>query len=167
MTIPPTSATPEPTSAGAQACEATGENLGWLLDNFLREVPGADAAVLASRDGLPLASAGLQADERDQIAAVAASLYSSGRTAGNITDPPGGDVQLLLIHLDRRYLFLMSTQRPGTVAASPAVGTLLTVLAAGDVDTRMVGRQMSALIIGVAEHLSTKARTGAGSGDDR
>jgi predicted regulator of Ras-like GTPase activity (Roadblock/LC7/MglB family) len=164
MTIPPTSPAPAEPQGG------TGD-LGWLLENFLVEVPGADAAVLASRDGLPLASAGLTAAQPDQLAAVSSSLHSSGRIAGDLTDPPGGDVQLLMVHLDHKYLFVMSTQ-PGDGAAAGAsvVGTLLAVLAAHGADTRMIGREMKGLVTSVARHLGTTARTGSmagASGDTR
>jgi hypothetical protein len=130
--------------------------------------------VLAAPDGLPLASAGLTTEQRDHLAAVSSSLHSSGRTGGNLSDPPGGDVELLMVHLERKYLFVMSTlstqSGEGAAAGTPVVGTLLAVLAALGTDTRMVGREMKALVTSVPGHLGTTARTGsvveAGRGDE-
>ncbi|MGP4029689.1 roadblock/LC7 domain-containing protein [Actinomadura sp. 3N407] len=148
-----------------QSQSGTGD-LGWLLVNFLEEVPGVDAAVLGTLDGLPLASAGLSAEQAAHLAAVATTLHSSGRAGGSITDPPGGDVQLVMIQQVRKYLFVMNTQHGGATGTGVA-GTLLTVLAAPDVDTRMVGSEMATLITSVARHLSTTTRTStaASSGD--
>ncbi|GAA4242332.1 hypothetical protein GCM10022254_74960 [Actinomadura meridiana] len=187
-----------PTPAPAESPESTGgpgerrdRDLGWLLDNFLVEAHGADAAVLTSRDGLPIACTGrLAVEKAEQIAAVAATLYSSGRAAGNITDPPGGEVQLLQLYLEHKALLMVSTHHqrqptrplvprpaPGaTVSRQSFTETLLMVLLGPDADTRTVGKQMTALIEGVAEHLRTTARvttSGAagsgvdGSGDER
>lgn len=163
---------PLPSLTPAEPQSGTGD-LGWLLDNFLEEVPGVDAAVLGTLDGLPLASAGLSAAQSAHLAAVATTQHSSGKAGGNITDPPGGDVQLVLVQLSRKNLFVMNTQRDQATAATVA-GTLLTVLAARDTDTRMVGSEMTRLITSVARHLSTTTRStadsdsnvGTGAGDE-
>lgn len=164
-----------PLPSTTQPHGSTGD-LGWLLVNFLEEVPGVDAAVLGTLDGLPMASAGLSAEQSAHLAAVATTQHSSGKAGGNITDPPGGDVELVMVKLARKYLFVMNTQQSEATGAGVA-GTLLTVLAAPDADTRMVGGEMNTLITSVARHLSTTTRTstaatgtgagtGAGAGDE-
>ncbi|TDB88841.1 roadblock/LC7 domain-containing protein [Actinomadura sp. KC216] len=156
MTSPPPSITP------AEPRSGTGD-LGWLLVNFLEEVPGVDAGVLGTLDGLPLASAGLSEAKSAHLAAVATTQNSAGKAGGNIIDPPGGDVELVIVQLSRRYVFVMNTQQ-GTTGDTAVAGTLLTVLAAPDVDTRMVGNEMAALIKSVARHLGTTTRTATADG---
>ncbi|WP_301175523.1 roadblock/LC7 domain-containing protein [Actinomadura geliboluensis] len=150
---------PLPSSTPTQPQSGTGD-LGWLLVNFLQEVPRTEAAVLGTLDGLPLAAAGLSADQSAHLAAVATTQHSSGKAGGNVTDPPGGDVELVMVKLARKYLFVMNT-RQGEATDTGVAPTLLTVLAAPDADTRMVGNEMATLIDSVILHLGAKTRTGA------
>ncbi|WP_433464036.1 roadblock/LC7 domain-containing protein [Spirillospora sp. CA-128828] len=156
MTSPVPSITPTEPHGG------TGD-LGWLLVNYLQEVPGTTASVLGTLDGMPLASAGLSEAQSAHLAAVATTLHSSGKTAGKITDPPGGNVQLLMVQLARKNLFVMNTRQSEATDTSVA-GTLLTVLAAPDADTRMVGSEMTKLITSVARHLGATTRTSTADG---
>lgn len=169
--------TSHPTSAAPPVAASTGadDGLGWLLTDFVDRVPGTEGAFLASRDGLNLAAAGLTTDQADRCAALAASLYSLGRGAGEIKPPTGGQVQQILIQHDARYLFAMSARdqnAPETVRQAPsnphAVGCVLGVLAVPDADTRIVAHEMAALITSVAEHLvtATRATTTATSMND-
>ncbi|MEU4827738.1 roadblock/LC7 domain-containing protein [Actinomadura sp. NPDC023710] len=135
----------------------TGE-LGWLLVAFVEELPGVHAAVLGTLDGLALASAGLTPPQDDQFAAVATSQHSAGKAGGNITDPAGGDVQLVIVQLAHKTLFVMNTQQ-GEGPDTAAQPSLLTVVAARDADPRMVGSEMTKLIASVAPHLGAATRT--------
>lgn len=171
MTSPLPSITPTEPRGGTR-------DLGWLLVNFLEEVPGVQAAVLGTLDGLSQASAGLAAPQPDHLAAVATTLHSSAKSGGNLTDPPGGDVELVMGQLAGGFLFVMATQqsqdvtRPPDAPVAGVAGTLLTVLAARDADTRMIGKEMAKLIHSVAAHLrattrsrgNTMAGTSAGAG---
>jgi predicted regulator of Ras-like GTPase activity (Roadblock/LC7/MglB family) len=113
------------------------QDLGWLLEDFVERVPGADSALLASSDGIKLAVAGLSEGQADTAAAVT-SVMSAGDGL-----PAGAQVAL--------------GGGPGTV------GTVLGVLAAPDADPGVVGYEMATLIQSVAEHLLTPARGGAGA----
>lgn len=144
-------------------------NLGWLLENFVGRVPGATSAVLASRDGLMLAGAGLTRDQTDRTAALLASLSALGNSADVIFEPSaanGGAVRQIVIEHDNRNLFIMSAggarpSRPLTQAttAQGTVGTLLGVFSATDADPGVIGHQMAMLIKSVDEHLLTSTRT--------
>ncbi|MFC4048260.1 roadblock/LC7 domain-containing protein [Actinomadura syzygii] len=177
MSFPPLA---EPTGPGAALLppsDTTGE-VGWLLESFLSRAPRTLAAVLASPDGLPMSSARLPKDETASLAAAAASLHSTARTAGNISAPPGGRIRHIIVDLDQKVLFIKSThhgQGPGRDtgqnAGLSAVGALLVVLADKTADARLLSGEMSALIASVAEHLGTTARTapldaGVDSGGD-
>ena len=51
------------------------KNLGWLLNGFVRKVPGVREAVVLSADGLPMAvSEGLDRDSAERFSAVASGL---------------------------------------------------------------------------------------------
>ncbi|OLT36362.1 hypothetical protein BJF79_31245 [Actinomadura sp. CNU-125] len=132
--------------------------MGWLLQDFLAQVPGTQGAFLVARDGLVLAAAGLSADEADRAAAVAAALYSTGEAAGAITFRPAGAVQQIIVQHDTRYTILMSTP-DHHVESSVAVGCVLGVLAGADAHTGLVGNRMAAMVVSVAEHMVTAART--------
>lgn len=181
MTIPPTSAVSSPTSLADPAVSSTlagepGQDLGWLLDNFLIEVPGTQAAFLLTRDGLVLAYSGLTIDQADHAAAVAASLYSPAAAAGKITSPHRGDVQQVIVEHDAGFTILMSTpgqdpelpvdRVPAVVSdlsapqVGPAViGCVLGVLAGPDAQTGLVADGMALLIESVARHMVTATRT--------
>lgn len=187
MTIPPpptaspSTASPPTALAGSAASSAaggpasgTGEGLGWLLENFLTQVPGTQGAFLVSRDGLQLAAAGLTVAQADRAGAVAAALYSTAAAAGAIKEPSAGGVQQVIVQHDARYMILMSTpnqhQEPSAVVGDPLsgpsmVGCVLGVLADPDAHTRLVGEEMTALIKSVAVHLVTATRTSAPSKD--
>ncbi|MEU8804799.1 roadblock/LC7 domain-containing protein [Spirillospora sp. NPDC048819] len=171
MTIRPTSAA---MPAPGPPVNGTSE-LGWLLEDFLAQVPGTQGAFLVARDGLVLTAARLTRDEADSAAAVASALYSAGGAAGSITSPPAGDVQQIIVQHATRYTILMSTpdQHPdlaagATPTSGPAVvGCVLGVLAGPDAHTGLVGDRMAALIVSVAKHLVTATRTGNSREDAR
>lgn len=177
--------TSTPAAAGqaspAQADPAAGP-LAWLLEEFLGRVPGAEGAVLVSRDGLKLAAAGLTGDRADTAAALVSGMYSLARGVGQITTPSDGTVQQVAIQHDARWLFIMSAADPASAGLMPgsppvtadprAVGCLLGVLAEPDAESGPIAYQMSTLIGSVADHLVTATRlpptgTGESLGHDR
>ncbi|WP_171069058.1 roadblock/LC7 domain-containing protein [Actinomadura geliboluensis] len=153
------------------------EGLGWLLEDFRNQVPGITGAFLVPRDGLVLAAAGLSTDEADTAAAVAAALYSAGGAAGQITSPPAGDVQQIIVEHDTQTLILMNTPDqhhdaaaqaaeagPGAAGSGAVVGCVLGVLVRPDAQTGLVSHGMTMLIESVARHMVTAARTASGAG---
>lgn len=174
MTIPPTPAVMPATVLAASGPPVNGTSeLGWLLEDFLAQVPGTQGAFLVARDGLVLTAARLTRDEADSAAAVASALYSAGGAAGSITSPPAGDVQQIIVQHATRYTILMSTpdHHPDLPAdaglSGPAVvGCVLGVLAGPDAHTGLVGDRMAALIVSVAKHLVTATRTSTGTPEE-
>jgi predicted regulator of Ras-like GTPase activity (Roadblock/LC7/MglB family) len=142
-------------------------DFGWLLEDFVRRVPGVDAALLASSDGLPLAVAGLTGEEAEKTAAVMSGLHSLAKSVGMIKGPSGGGVRQVVVELDRMHLFVTSAGDglPAGVPVRPgigvsAVGTVVGVLAAPDADLGAIGYETATLIKSVSEHLVTATRRG-------
>ncbi|MBA9002826.1 roadblock/LC7 domain-containing protein [Thermomonospora cellulosilytica] len=149
--------------------------LGWLLQDFVQRVAGADGALLASRDGLQLAAAGLTNDQADALAAVMSGLYSLAKSGTDrIKGTSDGGVRQVVIEHNLACLFVMSADdvlAPG--APVPAgtdarmVGCVLGVLAAPDCDPGVIGYQMAALLSSLPEHLVTARRGDAHPGGGR
>ncbi|GAB3997851.1 hypothetical protein GCM10029992_22020 [Glycomyces albus] len=77
--------------AGEEAAPPTSD-LSWLLDGLIEKVPGARSALLLSADGIKKAFSGLEADQADQLSAIASGMFSLARTAGaNLGAKPGVD----------------------------------------------------------------------------
>ncbi|MGW4205108.1 roadblock/LC7 domain-containing protein [Streptomyces sp. NPDC004726] len=134
-------------------------SLDGLLDGFVSRVPGVVRVLLATGDGLKLASAAATAEEADTMAALISGLYSLSRGA---VAGPGGVRQILIEH-DAGTLFVMSAGTVGADTAPDRLGTSLGVLATPDADAGAVGYEMSALIRSLDEHLVTQARIVAGT----
>jgi predicted regulator of Ras-like GTPase activity (Roadblock/LC7/MglB family) len=149
-------------------------DLSWLLEDFTARVPGAVGALLASRDGFRLATAGLDQNQADKMSAVMSGLYSLGGGVGEIMEPTGGgSVRQVIVEHDTQNLFVMSAG-DGLPSGGPKqirsdLGTVSSVLGAlvePETDPGMVGHEMATLIKSVAEHLVTPTRQGdAHSGD--
>ncbi|MFJ9420013.1 roadblock/LC7 domain-containing protein [Streptomyces sp. NPDC101227] len=142
----------------------TGKDLSWLLENFLSRVPRSSGALLASRDGMRLAVAGVSVDQADTMAAVMSGLYSLAAGVGRIKGP-AGEVRQVVTELDMVNMFVMSAGDglpPGApfqpVTDLGKVGSILGVLTEPDADPGVVGHEMAALITAVAEHLVTPTR---------
>ncbi|MFE2426948.1 roadblock/LC7 domain-containing protein [Streptomyces sp. NPDC059373] len=143
---------------------ANDTGLGWLLEDFVRRVPGTDSAVLASRDGLKLSFAGVTADQADKTAALMSGLHSLSRGVGEITDSRDGNVRQVVIEHDAAFMFVMSIdglpeKTLRELGADPrTASTLLGVLAGPKADAGMVGYEMATLLKSVAEHLVIPTR---------
>ena len=58
-------------------------NLNWLVQSFVREVPGVLDSVVVSADGLAIATSdGLTREDADRLAAVASGLISLAMVLG-------------------------------------------------------------------------------------
>src|SRR4051794_39082723 len=131
-----------------------GSDLVWLLSNLAKRVPRTRSIVLLSSDGLPKASHGLDSNGADQLAAMAAPIWSLARTAGAMFD--GSDiVRQVVLELDHATLFV----------SSAGFGSILAVLAERDADPGVIGYEMAQLIKSVRPFLATPIRSAAGHGD--
>jgi predicted regulator of Ras-like GTPase activity (Roadblock/LC7/MglB family) len=122
-------------------------NVGWLINNFVRQVPGIAHTILVSADGLPLArSHGFPADRADQLAAVASGLTSLTQGAARCFE--AGEVRQLLVEMEGGYLFVMSVSE----------GSCLATLAALSCDIGLVGYEMALLVSRVGAVLTPDVR---------
>ncbi|MFF0448084.1 roadblock/LC7 domain-containing protein [Streptomyces sp. NPDC004609] len=141
-------------------------SLDGLLEALITRSRGAIVRVLlATGDGLKLASAGATAQEADTMAALMSGLYSLSREAFR-TAGPGGIRQILAEH-DRGTLMVMSAGTAAANAAPNVLGTSLGVLTTPAADAGAVAYEMTALIRSLDEHLVTQARTEAASAQFR
>jgi predicted regulator of Ras-like GTPase activity (Roadblock/LC7/MglB family) len=125
----------------------TQQNLTWLLQNLVKDVPDARSAVLLSSDGLAKSWYGLAADEAEVLAATASSLCSVARSVG--TRFGGGDgVRQVVAELNDVVLFV--------TAAGP--NAVLATLTGRDADAGLVGYEMAQLVKRVPSHLATPPR---------
>lgn len=124
--------------------------LVWLLSNLAKRVPGTRSIVLLSSDGLPKAFHGLDSDDADQLAAMAAPIWSLARTAGDKFD--GSDiVRQVVVELNQAALFV----------SSAGFGSVLAVLADRSADPSVIGYEMAQLIKSVRPFLTTPVRSAA------
>jgi predicted regulator of Ras-like GTPase activity (Roadblock/LC7/MglB family) len=113
--------------------EAT--NFGWLLDNFVRTVPGSRHTLVVSADGLLMAmSDQLDRTSGDQLAAIVSGMSSLTRGASRQLN--GGNVRQAVIEMDNGYLFLMNVSN----------GSVLAVVADANCDIGLIGYEMALLV---------------------
>jgi uncharacterized protein len=111
------------------------QDLNWLVDNFVDQVPKVAHTVVLSADGLLLAvSEGFSRDRADQLAAVACGLASLTQGAARIFE--GGTVTQTIVEMARGFLFVMGISD----------GSVIAVLAAPDCDMGLVGYQMTLMV---------------------
>jgi predicted regulator of Ras-like GTPase activity (Roadblock/LC7/MglB family) len=123
------------------------DGFGWLVDDFVRQVPGVAHAVVVSADGLFLTgSKGLPQDRAEQLSAVASGMVSLTQGAARCFD--AGGVNQCVVEMDRGYLFLMSISD----------GSSLAVLAAPNSDIGLVAYEMTLLVERVGEQLTPELR---------
>ena len=110
-------------------------NFGWLLDNFVKTVPGTQHTLVVSTDGLLMAmSANLDRTSGDQLAAIVAGL--SSLTRGAARQLQAGDVRQAIVEMDELFLFLMSVSN----------GSVLAVVADTTCDVGLIGYEMAMLV---------------------
>lgn len=113
--------------------EAAG--FGWLLDNFVAQVPGVRHTLAVSADGLLMAmSHDLDRTSGDQLAAIVAGL--SSLTRGAARQLGSGEVRQSVVETDAAFLILM-TISDGSVLAAVADATC---------DVGLVGYEMALLV---------------------
>jgi predicted regulator of Ras-like GTPase activity (Roadblock/LC7/MglB family) len=138
--------------APPNAADDIGGDLVALLEQFLKDVPGAEIAMLVSDDGLCLRAAGAEQDDTDRLAALGAPLHSLGLAIG----PARARASTSTL---RQAVLETETERLFAVRA--AAGTLLVTVTKLDADAGAVGHEMQTLIRRVRPHLVTPARLAA------
>jgi uncharacterized protein len=111
------------------------KNLGWLLNGFVRKVPGVSEAVVLSADGLPMAvSEGLDRDAAERFSAVACGLV--GLANGAAERFAGGRVNEIIIEMERAFLLVTGISD----------GSVLAAIAEGECDIGLVGYEMAVFV---------------------
>ena len=117
------------------AISSDAANFGWLLDNFVRTVPGTRHTLVVSADGLLMAmSDNLDRTSGDMLAAIVAGL--SSLTRGASRQLQAGEVRQAIVEMDELFLFLMSVSN----------GSVLAVVADTTCDVGLIGYEMAMLV---------------------
>lgn len=117
------------------ALSAEAANFGWLLDNFVRSVPGTKHTLVVSADGLLMAmSDNLDRTSGDQLSAIVSGISSLTRGAAHQLE--AGDVRQAIVEMDELFLFLMSVSN----------GSILAVVAESTCDVGLIGYEMALLV---------------------
>lgn len=118
-------------------------DFGWLIEQFVTEVPGVTHALFVSLDGLQLVGSGnVSRDLGDQLAALTANLLATADQSGSILGM--GTSEYLTVRLPLGYLLFMRVEQ----SAGLAVATDQTC------DLRVVAYHMTQFI-GSVGHLLT------------
>jgi predicted regulator of Ras-like GTPase activity (Roadblock/LC7/MglB family) len=123
-------------------------DLNWLLDDLVGRVASLRHAVILSSDGLATsASRGMEREDAEHLAAVAAGFHSLAKGAGRQFGV--GGVRQTMVELDEAFLFI-------TAAGD---GSCLAVLSDADSDIGQIAYEMALLVKRVGEHLAAEPRT--------
>jgi uncharacterized protein len=121
--------------------------MNWVLDDLVRRVNGISHAVVLSRDGLTLgASGGLNREDAEHMAAIAAGLQSLAR--GAALRFHGGEARQAIIHMDAALLFVMAAGQ----------GSCLATLCPADADHGLVVYEMAMLVTRLGQYLTAHPR---------
>lgn len=113
--------------------EAT--NFSWLLDNFVRSVPGVSHTLVVSADGLLMAmSDQLDRTQGDQLSAIVSGI--SSLTRGAARQLGAGEVRQAIVEMDSMFLFSMVVSD----------GSVIAVMADSTCDVGLIGYEMALLV---------------------
>jgi predicted regulator of Ras-like GTPase activity (Roadblock/LC7/MglB family) len=119
----------------------------WLLNGFVKSVPGVTHALLLSSDGFPLtASESVTNDGAEQLAAIASGLLGLARNSAALFGK--GSCELIIIRLSRGYFFFMGI---GEYAG-------LAVLTSARCNMKAVAYEMTQFVDQAEDALTAKAR---------
>lgn len=122
-------------------------NVNWLVNNFVNQVPGVADAVVVSSDGLPIASSsGLDRDSIDRFSAVASGLI--GLSYGAAGRFGGGAVTEVIVEMENAFLFVTGISD----------GSLLAVMAEASADVGLVAYEMAVLVEKAGASLTPELR---------
>jgi uncharacterized protein len=127
-----------------------GQDLSWMITNFIERVPDVAHALVVSSDGIPMASSsGLPPDRADQLAAVTSGLTSLTQGASRIFE--GGTVTQTVVEMQRGLLIVMTIGN----------GSILAVLARRDCDMGLIAYEMTLLTERAGSVLTPAMRSAA------
>jgi predicted regulator of Ras-like GTPase activity (Roadblock/LC7/MglB family) len=110
-------------------------NFSWLLNNFVKSVPGIRHTLVVSADGLLMAmSDDLDRISGDQLAAIVSGVSSLNNGASRQLG--AGPVRQSIVEMDRAFLFTTSISD----------GSILAVVAEAMCDVGLVGYEMTLLV---------------------
>lgn len=115
-----------------RSLSAEAQNLGWLLNNLVAQVPGVTEAVVFSADGLPMAvSENLDRESAERFSAVASGLM--GLAYGAAGRFGGGRVNEVIVEMEQAFLLVSGISD----------GSALAVVATAGCDIGLVGYEMA------------------------
>jgi len=133
-----------------QRTTATDQDLDWLLDGLVGQVPGTRHAIVLSDDGLVVSqSRTIERTDAERLAAIATGQQSLARGVDELFD--GGPVQQVIVELANLWLFITAAGK----------GTHLAVVASQDVDAEVMAVAMHTLVQQVGQKLGTETRSDA------
>ncbi|MBB6119895.1 roadblock/LC7 domain-containing protein [Nocardiopsis algeriensis] len=136
--------TPVEGTADTQSPAAT---LDWLMGDLVERVAGARHALLLSADGLLLsASPGLDRDEGERLAAIAAGFASLAR--GARTQLGASQVRQTVVEMDTAFFFVLAAGQ----------GASLTLITESTCDMGQAAFEINRLVRQVGPHLSALPR---------
>jgi uncharacterized protein len=110
-------------------------NFSWLLENFVKSVPGVMHTLVVSADGLLMAmSDDLDRTSGDQLAAIVSGI--SSLTRGAARQLRSGEVRQSIVEMDTQFMFTMSISD----------GSVLAVMAEASCDVGLIGYEMAMLV---------------------
>jgi predicted regulator of Ras-like GTPase activity (Roadblock/LC7/MglB family) len=110
-------------------------NFSWLLDNFVKSVPGVRHTLVVSADGLLMSmSDDLDRTSGDQLAAIVSGM--SSLTRGAARQLRSGEVRQSIVEMDTMFLFTMAISD----------GSVLSVMADATCDVGLIGYEMALLV---------------------
>jgi predicted regulator of Ras-like GTPase activity (Roadblock/LC7/MglB family) len=125
----------------------SGQDLDWLVTDFVERVRDVAHAVVVSADGLPLAfNARFPRDHADQLAAVTSGLASLTQGAARVFQ--AGQVVQTAVEMEGGLFVIMTVSN----------GSSLAVLAAAECDLGLVAYEMSLLVERVGRELTPATR---------
>ena len=125
---------------------STGD-ITWLLNDFVDKVHGVTHALITSSDGFPLtASAAVESDDAEQLAAIASGLLSLAGSSAALYGK--GSCEQIIIRLTHGYFLFMGI---GT-------GAGLAVLTSPECDMRVVAYEMTQFVTNAGHALTPELR---------
>jgi predicted regulator of Ras-like GTPase activity (Roadblock/LC7/MglB family) len=129
--------------------KTTDRDLDWLLENLLERTPEARHALVLSKDGLKLCNTqGLNADQADQLAAIASGIQALSHAASIEFGDGTGDLRQSMTEFHGGLLFIVEAGE----------GAHLAVVATEEADVGLLGHNMNELVEQLREHLTAAPR---------
>jgi predicted regulator of Ras-like GTPase activity (Roadblock/LC7/MglB family) len=123
-------------------------NFDWMLKQLADGVPGVEMIVVLSADGLRIARHGGDPDAADRLAAACAGVQSLASAVAQELPISNGDMNLVLIEIDRGYFYLMSA----------GANAYLAVLADVTCEPGRMSEMMRDLVVRIGAHLTSPPR---------